>query len=156
MCSFFYWAFVIFCQKYNIIYVIKHLEMAKEPFKVDKADTEVVRQFIRSYLKADGIFAIRMLGSQAGVIFGADLVKALWNSYHEIETLRNCKSETDLTKIGVEEPEKTQKHWKFPGFLLTKDEKEKLLPSFEKRESGQLLTQRKIENEGKRFPSKEV
>lgn len=92
-----------------------------------------------------------MLGSQAGVIFGADLVKALWNSYNEIEIQRKSKSESDLTKVGVEELPKTPKQWKFPTFLLTKYEKEKLIPNFKKHETEK---QQKIEESN--FPSKEI
>lgn len=60
-----------------------------------------IRQFVRNYLKADGMFAIRMLSTYSGVIFGTDLVKALWASFHGIEIARKCKSETDLQKIGI-------------------------------------------------------
>uniref|UniRef100_A0AC35G3Z6 Innexin n=1 Tax=Panagrolaimus sp. PS1159 TaxID=55785 RepID=A0AC35G3Z6_9BILA len=105
--SFCYWWVVAFCPCYNVGYIARHLEMSEDPVSVD--DYEVrknIRQFVRNYLKADGMFAIRMLSTYSGVIFGTDLVKALWASYHGIEIARKCKSETDLTKVGVENGKK--------------------------------------------------
>uniref|UniRef100_A0A914Y8H6 Uncharacterized protein n=1 Tax=Panagrolaimus superbus TaxID=310955 RepID=A0A914Y8H6_9BILA len=77
--------------------------MSEDPVEVDSYEVrKQIRQFVRNYLKADGMFAIRMLSTYSGVIFGTDLVKALWASYHGIEIARKCKSETDLTKIGID------------------------------------------------------
>ena len=59
-----------------------------------------VRQFVKTYLKADGMFAIRMLSTYSGVIFGTDLVRALWCSYHGIELRRRCNSLPDLKAAG--------------------------------------------------------
>jgi len=100
--SFIYWSVVAFCPCYNSGYIAKHLEMSEEDFNADDYDSmQKVRQFVRTYLKADGMFAIRMLSTYSGVIFGTDLVRALWCSYHGIELRRRCNSLPDLKKADA-------------------------------------------------------
>uniref|UniRef100_A0AC34QBQ3 Innexin n=1 Tax=Panagrolaimus sp. JU765 TaxID=591449 RepID=A0AC34QBQ3_9BILA len=132
--SFCYWFIVAFCPCYNTGYIAKHLEMSEEPFNADDRECQrEVKQFVKSYLKADGMFAIRMLSTYSGVIFGTDLVRALWTSFHGIEeSRRRCKSETDLTKVGVQESVNKFEDWRLRKESMTHSlegyENRKLLP----------------------------
>lgn len=98
----------------------------------DRECQREVKLFVKTYLKADGMFAIRMLSTYSGVIFGTDLVRALWTSYHGIEATRRCKSETDLTKVGIEQSVNKFDNWKLRkeslAYSLQGYEDRKLLP----------------------------
>uniref|UniRef100_A0A7E4VEL1 Innexin n=1 Tax=Panagrellus redivivus TaxID=6233 RepID=A0A7E4VEL1_PANRE len=103
--SFFYWCIVAFCPCYNIGYISKHLEMSTEPFSFDDSGCQrQVRKFVRTYLKADGMFAIRMLSTYSGVIFGTELVSALFRRFRDIEQQRlyRPKSDSELNKIDIQ------------------------------------------------------
>uniref|UniRef100_A0A0K0D4I1 Methyltransferase n=1 Tax=Angiostrongylus cantonensis TaxID=6313 RepID=A0A0K0D4I1_ANGCA len=44
-----------------------------------------VERFVFNYLHRDGVFVLRMVSSHAGIIFGKDLIHALWNAFYGIE-----------------------------------------------------------------------
>ncbi|VDM57517.1 unnamed protein product [Angiostrongylus costaricensis] len=44
-----------------------------------------VDRFVSNYLHRDGVFVLRMVSSHAGIIFGKDLIHALWNAFYGIE-----------------------------------------------------------------------
>nr|CDQ05703.1 Bm8586 [Brugia malayi] len=47
--------------------------------------TKEVDRFVRSYLRCDGLFVLRMVEIHAGVLFGTDLILSLWNAFYEVE-----------------------------------------------------------------------
>uniref|UniRef100_A0A1I7T571 Innexin n=1 Tax=Caenorhabditis tropicalis TaxID=1561998 RepID=A0A1I7T571_9PELO len=83
--SFLYWLIVSLWGHLNRRFIIRHLEMSDIAFDSsvsEKEEYEKVRRFIDNYLKSDGVFVIRMMTLQSGVIFGTDLVQELWNNFH--------------------------------------------------------------------------
>ncbi|ETN87100.1 innexin unc-7 family protein [Necator americanus] len=102
--SFLYWLFVAVIPYPNRRFIKRHLEISEMPFDPIESDKDV-RRFIDSYLKSDGVFVIRMLTLQAGVIFGTDLVLALWKSFFGIEEqLKRSNSMPDVQKSSEDEP----------------------------------------------------
>ncbi|VDL64619.1 unnamed protein product [Nippostrongylus brasiliensis] len=82
--SFLYWLFVALIPQPNRRFIKRHLEISEMPFDPVENDRDV-RRFIDNYLRSDGVFVIRMLTLQSGVIFGTDLVVSLWKSFFGIE-----------------------------------------------------------------------
>ncbi|EGT37620.1 hypothetical protein CAEBREN_03310 [Caenorhabditis brenneri] len=81
--SFLYWLIVSLWGHLNRRFIIRHLEMSDITFDSSEEETyEKVRRFIDNYLKSDGVFVIRMMTLQSGVIFGTDLVQELWTNFH--------------------------------------------------------------------------
>ncbi|MCP9264662.1 Innexin [Dirofilaria immitis] len=68
----------------NRNFVIRHLEMGELPFDAQENDDDVER-FINMYLKNDGMFVVRMITLNSGVMFGNELIFSLWKSYFGIE-----------------------------------------------------------------------
>lgn len=62
----------------------ENYERAPENIPFAESYKEVLR-FVQEYLSRDGVFVLRMVSAHAGVIFGTDLILALWNSFYEIE-----------------------------------------------------------------------
>ncbi|KAL6741156.1 hypothetical protein Aduo_014437 [Ancylostoma duodenale] len=101
--SFLYWLFVAIVPYPNRRFIKRHLEISEMPFDPIESDKDV-RRFIDCYLKSDGVFVIRMLTLQSGVIFGTDLVLALWKSFFGIEEqLKRSNSMPDVQKGPSEE-----------------------------------------------------
>jgi len=88
--SFLYWLSVLVADWPNRRFVIRHLEMSEMPFDAEK-NAQAVEHFVGKYLRADGMFVIRMLTLHSGVIFGTELVVALWQSYYGIEASDGMK-----------------------------------------------------------------
>ena len=38
-----------------------------------------------TYLKCDGVFVLRMITMQAGLIYGTDIILHLWKQFYDIE-----------------------------------------------------------------------
>ncbi|CCD65455.1 Innexin [Caenorhabditis elegans] len=84
--SFFYWLLVSLWRHLNVRFIIRHLEMSDIAFdSSEDGAQEKVNRFISNYLKSDGVFVIRMMTLQSGVIFGTDLVQELWRNFHGSE-----------------------------------------------------------------------
>ncbi|EFO87042.1 CRE-INX-10 protein [Caenorhabditis remanei] len=84
--SFFYWLIVSLWGHLNQRFIIRHLEMSDIQFdSSEDGAPEKVTRFIDNYLKSDGVFVIRMMTLQSGVIFGTDLVQELWRNFHGTE-----------------------------------------------------------------------
>ncbi|CAJ0581992.1 unnamed protein product, partial [Mesorhabditis spiculigera] len=78
--SFLYWLFVALTPSMSRRFVSRHLEMADVPFDLE-TQKENVDCFIDTYLRSDGVFVIRMITLQSGVIFGTELVADLWRTF---------------------------------------------------------------------------
>ncbi|KAL3985542.1 Innexin family protein [Acanthocheilonema viteae] len=90
--SLMFWIAVCLVPYPNRNFVTRHLEMSELPFDAQDSDEDVER-FINKYLKSDGMFVIRMITLHSGVIFGNELIFALWKSYFGIEPhMRRCSS----------------------------------------------------------------
>ncbi|CAI4223535.1 unnamed protein product [Auanema sp. JU1783] len=99
--SFLYWLFVSLIPYPNQRFINRHLEMSEMPFDPIESAGDV-EKFIDSFLKTDGVFVIRMLTLQSGVIFGTDLVQALWVSFFGIEN--KLKRSNSLPGIQEQQP----------------------------------------------------
>lgn len=92
-CSFTYWVYVNLLPWPSRWFVSRHLELSEMPFDPVGSRKEVER-FVSSYLKADGVFILRMITMHSGIIFGTDLVLSLWRSFYGIEEkVRRSNSE---------------------------------------------------------------
>ncbi|VDK69072.1 unnamed protein product [Litomosoides sigmodontis] len=80
--SLMFWITVCIVPYHNRNFIIRHLEMSELPFDAQESDEDVER-FINMYLKNDGMFVIRMITLNSGVIFGNELIFALWKSYFD-------------------------------------------------------------------------
>ncbi|PIO73553.1 Innexin [Teladorsagia circumcincta] len=109
--SFLYWLFVAVIPYPNRRFVKRHLEISEMPFDPAESD-EDVRRFIDNYLKSDGVFVLRMLTLQSGVIFGTDLVLSLWKSYFGIEEKLKRSNSMPHVADGTEEP--VTRYWPPP------------------------------------------
>ncbi|VIO98723.1 Uncharacterized protein BM_BM5823 [Brugia malayi] len=90
--SLIFWIAVCLVPYPNRNFVIRHLEMSDLPFDAQESE-EDVKRFINMYLKNDGMFVVRMITLHSGVIFGNELIFALWKSYFGIEPqIRRCSS----------------------------------------------------------------
>uniref|UniRef100_A0A1I7VV08 Innexin n=1 Tax=Loa loa TaxID=7209 RepID=A0A1I7VV08_LOALO len=90
--SLMFWIAVCLVPYPNRNFVIRHLEMSELPFDAQESEEDVER-FINMYLKNDGMFVLRMITLHSGVIFGNELIFALWKSYFGIEPqIRRCSS----------------------------------------------------------------
>lgn len=82
--SFLYWLFVAVLPWPSRWFVSRHLELSEMPFD-PKGSAKDVERFVSGYLKTDGVFVLRMITMHSGIIFGTDLVLALWRSFYGIE-----------------------------------------------------------------------
>lgn len=120
--SFIFWLFVFFFPYSNRRFIIRHLEMSDLPIDIE-ANEKLINYFTDSFLHCDGVFVVRMLTLHSGVIFGTDLVAALWqscyggddqikrsNSYPEIEMFQQNSdddantNEINSSKIRLRKP----------------------------------------------------
>ncbi|VDN07521.1 unnamed protein product [Thelazia callipaeda] len=92
--SLFYWTTVLTLPCFGRWFISQCLELSEIKFDPDAKVLEVDR-FVRSYLRYDGIFVLRMVEIHAGVIFNTDLVLSLWNAFYEIEEKLSESRETN-------------------------------------------------------------
>ncbi|VIO98725.1 Uncharacterized protein BM_BM5823 [Brugia malayi] len=98
--SLIFWIAVCLVPYPNRNFVIRHLEMSDLPFDAQESE-EDVKRFINMYLKNDGMFVVRMITLHSGVIFGNELIFALWKSYFGIEPqIRRCSSFPANKQLG--------------------------------------------------------
>ncbi|KAI6230067.1 Innexin [Aphelenchoides fujianensis] len=84
ICSFSYYFAIIVSPWDNRRFITRHLEMGEERF--DHRDhTHDIDLFMRRYLQKDGVFVVRVVSIQAGVMFATELLQELWLSYKSIE-----------------------------------------------------------------------
>ncbi|KAK0413613.1 hypothetical protein QR680_006903 [Steinernema hermaphroditum] len=82
--SVFYWTILMGFPCFGRWFVGQNLEMSELKFDSTKQRKQVSR-FVNEYLRQDGVFVLRMVTMHAGVIFGTDLVLALWKVFYGIE-----------------------------------------------------------------------
>uniref|UniRef100_A0A915PMG1 Innexin n=1 Tax=Setaria digitata TaxID=48799 RepID=A0A915PMG1_9BILA len=108
--SFVFWFVICLVPYPNRNFLIRHLEMSELSFDPQESE-EDVKRFLNTYLKNDGMFVVRMITLNSGVIFGNELIFALWKSYFGIEPqIRRCSSfptdkqlgDFDLSRLGNE------------------------------------------------------
>lgn len=73
----------IFGQHSNICSMLA-FHFSELPFEPKESASDV-QKFVSSYLKTDGLFVLRMCTSHTGIIFGTELVCALWRKFFDIE-----------------------------------------------------------------------
>ncbi|CAI4224817.1 unnamed protein product [Auanema sp. JU1783] len=81
-------------------FINQHLQLsALENFNPNShRDALNVKRFVTKYLRRDGVFVLRMVSSHAGIIFGSDLVLALWRYYDDQEQ-RKSLGLSDLSPL---------------------------------------------------------
>ncbi|ULT90711.1 hypothetical protein L3Y34_008795 [Caenorhabditis briggsae] len=110
--SFAYWLIVSLWGHLNRRFIIRHLEMSDIAFdSSEEGAYDKVKRFIDNYLKSDGVFVIRMMTLQSGVIFGTDLVQELWRNFHGTEP--QLKRSNSAPKI-----EERETWWPAPPTLV--------------------------------------
>ncbi|XGW02502.1 hypothetical protein V3C99_014495 [Haemonchus contortus] len=109
--SFLYWLFVAVVPQPNRRFIKRHLEISEMPFDPVESEGDV-RRFIDNYLRSDGVFVIRMLTLQSGVIFGTDLVLSLWKSYFGIE--EKLKRSNSMPHVADPIEEEVTRYWPPP------------------------------------------
>uniref|UniRef100_A0A8R1TY75 Innexin n=2 Tax=Onchocerca TaxID=6281 RepID=A0A8R1TY75_ONCVO len=82
--SLIFWIAVCLVPYPNRNFIIRHLEMSEFPFDAQESEEDVER-FINMYLKSDGMFVVRMIALNSGVMFGNELIFSLWKSYFGVE-----------------------------------------------------------------------
>ncbi|CAB3396757.1 unnamed protein product [Caenorhabditis bovis] len=121
--SFLYWLIVSAWSRLNRRFIMRHLEMSDIALDTTDEDVEKqVKKFIDNYLKLDGVFVIRMMTMQSGVIFGTDLVQELWKNFYGFE--QQLKRSNSMPKIeGAEHSRKPHHHdetwWPAPPTLVS-------------------------------------
>uniref|UniRef100_A0A915KVB9 Innexin n=1 Tax=Romanomermis culicivorax TaxID=13658 RepID=A0A915KVB9_ROMCU len=78
-----YWLLIFAHPTTSRKFVARHLELSELPFDV-KGNAQKLRVFVDEYLKADGVFILRMITNHAGIIFGTELCLALWQRYYSL------------------------------------------------------------------------
>ncbi|CAI5451129.1 unnamed protein product [Caenorhabditis angaria] len=110
--SFSYWLIVSLWSNLNRRFIIRHLEMSDIAFdSTDEGAEDQVKKFIDNYLKSDGVFVIRMMTLQSGVIFGTDLIQELWRNFYGSE--QQLKRSNSLPKMegGGGAPRNMDEQW---------------------------------------------
>uniref|UniRef100_A0A914X929 Innexin n=1 Tax=Plectus sambesii TaxID=2011161 RepID=A0A914X929_9BILA len=82
--SFFYWFLIMVMPWFGRWFISRNLELSEMPFDPHGSKPEVNR-FVDRYLRSDGVFVLRMITMHAGIIFGTDLVLALWKTFYGVE-----------------------------------------------------------------------
>ncbi|KAE9413281.1 hypothetical protein Angca_008673, partial [Angiostrongylus cantonensis] len=83
----FSWFCVLLFPCFSRWFIEQHLELSS----LERNDSQSlnystsVERFVFNYLHRDGVFVLRMVSSHAGIIFGKDLIHALWNAFYGIE-----------------------------------------------------------------------
>uniref|UniRef100_A0A1I8AKI9 Innexin n=1 Tax=Steinernema glaseri TaxID=37863 RepID=A0A1I8AKI9_9BILA len=96
--SVFYWTILMGFPCFGRWFVGQNLEMSELKFDSTAQHKQVAR-FVNEYLRQDGVFVIRMVTMHSGVIFGTDLVLALWKVFYGIEsTPTDAQSEQEDEK----------------------------------------------------------
>lgn len=96
--SFLYWCMVTLCPCFPRNFINRHLALSEIPIDIKACQLDI-RRFISKYLRTDGIFILRMVTIQAGVIFGTDLIANLYRSFYGIEEQHiKRKKKAEITK----------------------------------------------------------
>ena len=67
-------------------YVQNHLKMMGKVDKQDKDIDQDTRRFVRSYLRHDGVFLLRLIGHNTNTLTVSEIIGALWD--HRPQHLR--------------------------------------------------------------------
>ncbi|CAD5123465.1 DgyrCDS11810 [Dimorphilus gyrociliatus] len=71
-------------------YVRKHLKLAGL-YQTANEQSEDLNKFVKDYLKSDGIFILRLIGSNTNTITVTDFVRSLWRTWIERDIRNNEK-----------------------------------------------------------------
>ncbi|TKR88534.1 hypothetical protein L596_012761 [Steinernema carpocapsae] len=99
--SVFYWVIIMAFPCCGRWFVSQNLEMSEMKFNGEKQKKQVTK-FVNEYLRADGVFVLRMIAMHAGVIFGTDLVLALWKVFYGLENAA-LDQQTEESRSGDSE-----------------------------------------------------
>ncbi|MCP9264473.1 Innexin [Dirofilaria immitis] len=94
-------------QRYSVQCVLV-INMFNEKIFVFLWFCKEVDRFVRSYLRCDGLFVLRMVEIHAGVLFVTDLILSLWNAFYEVEeklsesreSMDDCKENASNTYLA--------------------------------------------------------
>lgn len=83
------WVFRFSTRNRETNYIIKYLQLSADGFTL--RDEREIENFVRRYLRREGVFLIRMVRLNAGEQVAAALVKAFWERYKmtNVDPLRN-------------------------------------------------------------------
>lgn len=77
----------------DVRYIRKHLKLGGL-VRTSSERSEEINKFVKQYLKSDGIFILRLVGSNTNTITVTDLVRSIWRSFVERD-LRNNEKHPD-------------------------------------------------------------
>uniref|UniRef100_A0A914DDS0 Innexin n=1 Tax=Acrobeloides nanus TaxID=290746 RepID=A0A914DDS0_9BILA len=78
-------------------FIIRRLELADVDFKKAMFDQEL-NEFVRDYIKMDGVFVLKMLTIHSGILVCSEVVDAMWDNYLiEIGKLPSSKDKNFLS-----------------------------------------------------------
>ncbi|KAI1708145.1 innexin domain-containing protein [Ditylenchus destructor] len=90
------WIFSFINPRSSEHFIYNHLEMSGERVFANSSDKGLkeiqiqVDRFIKKYLRADGIFILRLIAQHADVVFTTELIYKLWESHYNIEKQREA------------------------------------------------------------------
>uniref|UniRef100_A0A914XKP9 Innexin n=1 Tax=Plectus sambesii TaxID=2011161 RepID=A0A914XKP9_9BILA len=93
--SFCYWFLIMVMPWFGRWFIVRNLELSEMPFDPQDSKPEVNR-FVDRYLRSDGVFVLRMITMHAGIIFGTDMVLALWKTFYGVEEQRRKDHVCDI------------------------------------------------------------
>ena len=91
------WSVVMICVPLHVRYIRVRL-IAMNEINRDSASYKEVSKFVRTFLRADGVFLIRLVAKNASDLTAAELISGLWKHYKEnkraIEKLESSNMDT--------------------------------------------------------------
>ncbi len=107
--GFCYWAMVLLIPAFHRWFIARHLELSEMNFERESSKKDVER-FVKSYMKSDGMFVLRMITAHTGIIFGTELTVSLWKSFYGVEdVVRQAEGQPPMTAPPILIPPPTFK-----------------------------------------------
>ena len=105
------WVFLIVLKQNNYRYVKKYLTLTQK--LKTSTDKKLCRKFAESYLKDDGCFVARMVGTNAGEMVVTDLLDAMWVNYRVKESgIPDRTSDDEVTVLSDTDKHRSPRNFK--------------------------------------------